>query len=126
MVAAQTVLSDADIPVGTSAVVFFQTLGGALFVSVALNIFTNTFRKGLEDLGIPTASIEILLRTGATAIRDSKEFAPEQLPGVIQAYHEAIMESFYASVATGIIAFLGSLGLEWKSVKGKKIEMAAA
>lgn len=126
MVAAQTVLADADIAIGTSAVVFFQTLGGALFVSVALNIFTNQFRAGLEDLGIPNKSIEILLRTGATAIRTSTEFAPEQLPAVIQAYHDAIMQSFYASVGTSLIAVIGSFGLEWKSVKGKKIEMAAA
>lgn len=126
MVAAQTVLTDKDIPIGTSAVVFFQTLGGALFVSVALNIFTNKFRSELEALGLPAANIEILLRTGATAIRSSPQFPPEMLPGVLAAYNEAIVRSFYSSVATGLIAVLGSLGLEWKSVKGKKVEMAAA
>lgn len=34
MIAAQTVLKLEDVPTGTSVIIFFQTLGGALFISV--------------------------------------------------------------------------------------------
>lgn len=123
MIAAQTVLKNEDIPIGTAAVIFFQTLGGALFVSVGLNVFTNKFSEGLAKL--PGVNVPMVLATGATALKKSPAFAPELLPQVLVAYNDAITESFYASVAMACVGFIGSLGMEWKSVKGKKLELAA-
>ncbi|TGZ78952.1 MFS general substrate transporter [Ascodesmis nigricans] len=124
MIAAQTVLKTEDIPVGTAAIIFSQTLGGALFIAVGLNIFTNEFSSKLSKL--PGVNVPMVLATGATSLKQSPAFAPELLPQVIEAYSASITQSFYASVAMAIVGFLGSLGMEWKSVKGKKIEMVAA
>ncbi|KAL9011374.1 MAG: hypothetical protein Q9173_003772 [Seirophora scorigena] len=41
LMAAQTVLPLDDVSIGTALVIFAQTLGGAIFVSAAENIFTN-------------------------------------------------------------------------------------
>lgn len=119
MIAAQTVLKQRDIPIGSAAVVFFQTLGGALFISVAQNIFATELIKGIVAR-IPDMPAAAILNTGATALTST--FSPEVLPSIIQAYSEAITKSFYASIALAIVAFAGSLGLEMVSVKGKKIE----
>jgi hypothetical protein len=122
LMAVQTVLDIKDVPTGTSVVIFLQTLGGALFVSVAQNVFTN---KLVADLAkyVPTLDPKIVLSTGATAIQSSipKEF----LAGVTLAYNNALVKAFTVSLALAAMSMLGSALVEWKSVKGKKVEVAA-
>jgi hypothetical protein len=43
LIAVQTVLDISQVPVGTSVIIFVQTLGGALFVSVGKLINPNFF-----------------------------------------------------------------------------------
>ncbi|KAI5779503.1 MFS transporter [Geopyxis carbonaria] len=123
MIAAQTVLKDNDVPIGTSAMVFFQTLGGALFVSIGQNIFTNQYLDGLAKLG-DSVDIPAVIMAGATGFRAI--VSEKALPAVLQAYNDAVTTSFYGSVALGGVAVIGSLGLEWISVKGKQIEATMA
>ena len=123
MVAAQTVLPMKDIPIGTSIVIFCQMLGGALFISVAQNIFSNELVKGLA--GIPGIDPLQVVHTGATElaglIKDS-----QMLGLVIEAYNHALVKSYQIGLIMVCLSAIGAAGIEWKSVKGKKIEMAAA
>ncbi|KAI5838933.1 major facilitator superfamily domain-containing protein [Morchella snyderi] len=123
MIAAQTVLKLEDVPTGTSCVIFFQTLGGALFISVGQNVFTSKLIEGLTA-SMPDFDPAIVLSTGATSLQSM--FSPDQLPMILQAYNDALTQCFYPSVAMACLGFLGSLGMEWVSVKGKKIEMGMA
>jgi hypothetical protein len=118
MIAAQTVLTLDDIPIGSAIIVFFQTLGGALFISVGQNVFSNKLVEGI--VARTSMNPATILQTGATAL--TKTFPADILPAILEAYNHAITTSFYAAVATAIVAFLGGLGMEWVSVKGKKIE----
>lgn len=120
MIAAQTVLKLEDVPTGTSCVIFFQTLGGALFISVGQNVFTSKLIEGLTE-SMPNFDPAIVLSTGATSLQNM--FSPDQLPMILKAYNNALTQCFYPSVAMACLGFLGSLGMEWVSVKGKKIEM---
>ena len=123
LIAVQTVLPIADVPVGTALIMFTQTFGGALFVSVGQNVFANRLSAGLllEASGIDPA---IILRSGATTL---KQAVPQEfLPGVLIAYNRALTETWYVSVAMACLTVIGTAGLEWKSVKGKKIEMGVA
>ncbi|KAF8544715.1 major facilitator superfamily domain-containing protein [Trichophaea hybrida] len=119
MIAAQTVLKMDDIPVGSAIIVFFQTLGGALFISVGQNVFSNKLVEGIVAR-IPDMDPARILETGATSL--TKTFSGSQLPLILEAYNRAITQSFYAAVAMAVVAFFGGLGMEWVSVKGKKIE----
>ncbi|KAF7312051.1 DHA14-like major facilitator [Mycena indigotica] len=56
VIAAQTVLPLKDVPVGTSILMFLQTLGGALFISAGTNVFTNRLVSGLIRANIPGVS----------------------------------------------------------------------
>ncbi|TKA73428.1 hypothetical protein B0A49_06837 [Cryomyces minteri] len=123
LIAVQTVLPAADIPIGTAIMMFSQTLGGALFISIAQNVFTNQLLKSLKE-AVPDLNPAIVLATGATSLKTSIE--AKFLPGVLQAYNTAIMDTFYVSVALGALSLFGALAMEWKSVKGKKTEMAMA
>ncbi len=122
-IAVQVVLSKKDMPVGNAVAIFFNSLGGAVSISIAQNIFSNTlimeiprYTEGVEPWKIVAA--------GATHIREVTP--PAQLKGVLFAYNIAVTHSYILSIACASIAFLFSLGFEWKSVKGKKLEMGGA
>ncbi|KAI9887005.1 MAG: MFS sugar transporter [Watsoniomyces obsoletus] len=121
-IAVQTVLPMSDIAMGTTIVVFLQTLGGALFIAVAQNVFTNKLEEGL--VGVANLEPGIVLRTGATSLKNV--IPRESLPGVLVAYNAAITETFYVGVAMASLTIIGSAGMEWKSVKGKKITAGGA
>ncbi len=123
LIAVQTVLPLADVPVGTALIMFTQTFGGALFVSVGQNVFQNRLLSGLlqEARGFDPSSI---LRTGATTLKTT--VPPEYLPGVLVAYNRALTQTWHVSVAMACLTGIGAASLEWKSVKGKKIEVGMA
>lgn len=125
IIAAQTVLKLDDVPVGTSLIIFMQTLGGALFISVAQNIFTNRLVSNLLAK-VPSLDPSIVLRTGATSLKHADGIDPRLLPDVLFAYNRALTQTFYVSLALAALSIFGSAGIEWKSVKGKKIESVMA
>ncbi|KAJ7499709.1 DHA14-like major facilitator, partial [Mycena latifolia] len=121
IMAAQTVLSLQDIPTGTSLIMFMQTLGGALFVSVGQNVFTNKLATGLASQ-VPGVNPAIVLSAGATSLRNSID--AQYLPAVLSVYNQALTSAYYVSVAMACLSLAGALAIEWKSIKGKNIEMA--
>lgn len=65
---------------------FSQTLGGALFVAVAQNIFLNDLTLGIQKL-IPGFSVKVLYQsTGATSVRQMLGESNPLLPKVLEAY----------------------------------------
>ncbi|KAL8703943.1 MAG: hypothetical protein Q9201_002893 [Fulgogasparrea decipioides] len=123
LIAAQTVLPLDDVPVGTTIIIFLQTLGGALFISVAQNIFNNRLISNLLT-DVPSINPGFILKIGATNLKNAVD--PAQLGGVLRAYNSAITQTFYVSVAMAALSIFGAALIEWKSVKGKKLETVAA
>ncbi|TVY38445.1 Aspyridones efflux protein [Lachnellula occidentalis] len=123
MIAVQTFLDISQVPVGTSVIIFVQTLGGALFVSIGQNVFANKLVEGLAKYA-PTVDPALVLSTGATSIQ--KSIDPSVLPGVTMAYNSGLTEAYLVATIMASFTIIGSLAIEWKSVKGKKIEMGAA
>ena len=117
-VAVQVVTTQKDMPTANACVMFFNSLGGALSISIAQNIFVNTLSKEIPKY-VPGFDPKIIAQAGATNIR---LVVPGQLlPGVLHGYNNAIVTAFILAIATSGIAFFVSLGMEQKSVKGKKI-----
>lgn len=126
LIAAQTVLELKDIPTGTSMLIFAQTFGGALFISVAQNVFTNRLASNIVKT-VPTLNPAIVLKTGATQLSKAVTAQdPSLLPGVLSSYNDALDQTYYVAVALACLSLFGALGIEWKSVKGKKLEAVAA
>ena len=121
IIAAQTVLPLADVPMGTSIIVFTQILGGAIFISVAQNVFSNQLVANLRT-AVPNLNPGIVLQTGATNLKDAipKEF----LHGTLIAYNKALTQTWYVGVALACLSCIGAAGMEWKSVKQKKVNTA--
>ena len=103
--------------------IFFNSLGGALAISIAQNIFSNTLAQELVKLA-PSLNPATIIAAGATHVADVTP--PALLPAVLQAYDIAVTRAYTLSIATGCIAFICSFFMEWKSVKGKKLSMGGA
>ncbi|KAK9365306.1 major facilitator superfamily domain-containing protein [Lipomyces kononenkoae] len=123
LLAAQVVLKLDDVPVGTALIVFAQTLGGALFVSVAQNVFSNRLVSGVIQAA-PGLDPKLVISAGATNI--GTMIPSQYVAGVQIAYNRALTETWYVAVAMSCLSIIGAIGMEWKSVKGQKLEAVAA
>ena len=94
-----------------------------MFVSVGQNVFANKLTEGLAKYA-PTVDPKVVLSTGATSIQHSID--PAVLPGVTMAYNAGLTEAYLVAAIMASFTIIGSVAIEWKSVKGKKIEMGAA
>ncbi len=122
-VAVQVVLNDKDMPTGNAMAIFFNSLGGAISISIAQNIFSNGLSTNLPRYA-PEVSASGVINAGATHLREYVK--PEYLPGVLKAYMVALSQAYVIPIAVGGIATICACFVEWKSVKGKKVIAAAA
>jgi len=122
-VAVQVVLNKKDMPSGNAVTIFFNTLGGAISISIAQNIFSNTLVQEIPKYakGVNPATV---FHAGATHIRQVTP--PDKLAGVLMAYNIAVTRTYVLPVACAGLAFLTCALFEWKTVKGKKLELGGA
>jgi len=114
--AAQTVLAKKDVPTGVSLNFFAQQLGGSIFVSVGENILVNRLIAGLSS--IPDFDPAVIVNTGATEIKSA--IGSQYLDVVRIIYNHAITDVFDVAVALACLTVIGSLLIEWRSVKAQK------
>jgi len=117
-IAAQTVLSRADIPIGVALMFFAQGLGGAVFISISEVVFTTRLISSLGALGIDS---QLVMSTGAKNLRDV--VPADSLDSVLIAYNDALTSSFQVALAVSIVSVIAAALVEWKSVKAKKLGM---
>ncbi|MCJ1379800.1 hypothetical protein MMC17_002903 [Xylographa soralifera] len=123
-IAAQTVLRKDQVAIGISLLNFIQLLGGTIFVTVCQNLLENELIMGLTGK-IPNFDPASIANQGATSLR---QLVPaDKLPLVLDVYNDSLRSVWYVALALSCLVFIGSLGLEWKSVKkNKKQETAQA
>lgn len=115
--AAQTVLAKQDVPMGVSIIMFMQQFSGAIFVSVAQNVFGAALVANLVAT-IPGLSPMMIVNTGATNLRGIVA-DPEELREVLVAYNGALQRVFLVAVVLACLSVFGAAGMQWRSVKGK-------
>ncbi|KAI1195074.1 major facilitator superfamily domain-containing protein [Nemania serpens] len=111
--AAQTVLPKNDVAIGASLMFFSQILGGAIFISVGQNVLNNQLVERLA--GLPGFSPGLIQTGGATSLINS--FPAEYRHDVLVAYNESLRTVFRAGLALAALSVIGSLAMEWRSVK---------
>lgn len=118
-VAAQTILDPKDASIGIALIQFTNSFGPAVFVSVAQTVFTGRLIADLEKFA-PVLSDPAALATNGLA--DLKErVGKEDLGGALMEYDKALMQTFYLPVALAALGLVGASGMEWRSVKKKKV-----
>ncbi|KAK0618941.1 major facilitator superfamily domain-containing protein [Immersiella caudata] len=130
VMAVQTVLSIDDVPIASSLVVFMQTLGAAVFVSVGQTVFSNRLITNLDaQLGVssgPNFNPTELFKTEVGATDIVSKLPPDLRFPVLQAFNDAITRVFIVSICASSLTIVGSLAMEWRSVKKVKSAKGAA
>ena len=117
--AAQAVLSRRDASTGVALIMFCQQLGGAVFVSVGQNVFSNELINGLRPIsGINPATV---VKTGATEIKNVVDV--RFLNQVRGAYNGALTKTFTAALVMAALSIIGALFMEWKNIKKGKQDL---
>lgn len=118
--AVHVVLPPDDLPVGNALIVFFQSLGGALAVSIGQNVLSNVLLRQLERL--PQINASRVIAAGATDLSASiADIPPALLEPVRTAYSFALSRTYVLPIIAGGVAFLCSFGMENRTVKKDKI-----
>ncbi|OCT48657.1 putative HC-toxin efflux carrier TOXA [Cladophialophora carrionii] len=117
-VCASTVLAEGDVAIGTALITFLQTLSGAVFLAVSQNVYLNRLASSLSR-DLPGLDPNLVLRVGATELKNA--VSPGDLDVVKHAYNDALTFMWYISVALACVTLFGAMGIEWRSVKAKKV-----
>ena len=113
-VAVQSVVTLEQLTIASALVSAFQALGGAIFISVGNTVLLNE----LYDAALPGIDIDAIIAAGATGFRF---FVPGKgIPALLDVYNRALQKVFEMALVCSALAFLVALGLEWRSIEGKK------
>jgi hypothetical protein len=115
--AVQTMLPPADVNLGIGVILFGQSMGPAVFIAIAQVIFTNQLSSRMENIvpGLTPAYIE------ERGLGDIINGVPVQrLNEVLSAIDRSLTSTWYLPVALGCATIVGSLLVEWRSVKHKQ------
>jgi hypothetical protein len=114
----QTVVHLRDIPVATSMTLFFNQLGSAVFLFIAQSILENILLSRMTDID-PTLTKSQIISAGATGLKSL--VSGDELQETLIAYAKGVDATFImATVMAGLAVFV-ACGVEWKSVKSKKV-----
>ena len=103
-------------------VIFSQSFGAAVFLSLAETIFSNSFGNLITKYA-PSVSGQSIIDAGATGFR--RIVSGTNLAGVLIAYSKSIDRIFYLAAGMGIGCFILAWGMGWKDLRKKK-EMSKA
>ncbi|KXX76653.1 putative HC-toxin efflux carrier TOXA [Madurella mycetomatis] len=95
-----------DLSSSTAIILFFQTVGGAFWVSAAQSAFVNSLVARLATSASDVNPL-VLLGTGATQIRNV--FPPDQIPGILVAYMAGIKTALAIAIGACGLSFMVSL-----------------
>lgn len=117
--AVQIVLPAEEVAIGTAAVVAFQSLGGAVFISVGNTILQNSLRTASKENKLPGVDIKAVIDAGASDFR--KKVTAEQLPALLKVYNKALQRVFIAAIPVAALAIVACCFMEMISIEdGKK------
>ncbi|KAF2162438.1 hypothetical protein M409DRAFT_69055 [Zasmidium cellare ATCC 36951] len=115
--AVQTTLSDADVNLGIGVILFGQSMGPAVFISMAQVIFTNLLSSNLHNV-VPGLSPKFIEDHGLGDIASSVPVSQREL--VLNGIDQSLTHTWYLAVALSCTTIIGSLLVEWRSVKQKQ------
>ena len=116
VIVGQAVVKTSDLSSVSAMILFFQTMGGAIWVSAGQAGWSNTLLKEVA-IRVPDVSPGLVLATGATELR--KVFTPEQLPGILDANMAGVRVPIAIAIACSVVVVLLSPAARWENIKGK-------
>lgn len=123
IIVAQGVADPSDLSSISSIILFFQTVTGALFISVAQALFTNKLLQEVKA-NVHGVSPGLVVITGATELADR---FPQHLHAIRKAYMAGLKDAYTLAIALGGVAcVIAVVTLIWDNRNLKAKEKAQA
>lgn len=123
IIVGQAAAKSDDLASVTATILFFQTVGGAFFVSAAQSAFLNRLITTIAS-SAPNVNPAMVVGTGATEIRTV--FPPEDVPGILIAYMAGIKVALGISIGGAGIALLIGIFGKWKRLNTETMKETGA
>ncbi|RFU32819.1 hypothetical protein B7463_g3499, partial [Scytalidium lignicola] len=114
VIVTQGIVEASDLSSVSALTLFFQIIGGSLFISASQAAFANKLVVALPKYA-PSVDPHLVVATGAAELR--KVFVPEVIPGILEAYMQGLRVSFALTIALGGISLITSLFSPWKKLR---------
>lgn len=118
LVAVQAVLPRETVSIGTSLVIFAQSLSGSIFVSIGNSLLRNQLSVRLSEERLPGVNINEILSVGATEVRN--KIPVEELAQFLVIYNDALQKLFILAIPLMAMALFTAFAMEWRSLKQEK------
>ena len=92
-----------------------------MFLAIAQAVFLNKLLPAMQAIN-PSITKENIIEAGAIGLKGL--VSGDELAATLVAYAKSLDKMFLLPVAMGVLATLFTLGMEWRSVKGQKIQQA--
>lgn len=115
--AVQTMLPVKDTSTGIAIIYFAQNFGPAIFLAIAQTIFLNRLSENLTVL-VPGLSPNAVNNMGLTELR--MLVCQDELGKALGILDKSLMQTWYLAVGLTCMTMVGSIAMEWGSVKDKK------
>jgi hypothetical protein len=123
ILAVQAGSKNVDIASGIALLCFSENFGGALFVSVAQNLWANKLAQNLQ--GIANIDAASVVKSGATQITSLTQ-DPNTIRAIRVAYNDSLLQPFLVALILLCVATFGAVGVDWKNIKAKDENKADA
>ncbi|KAH8647040.1 major facilitator superfamily transporter [Tricladium varicosporioides] len=121
MIVPQTILKGEDIALGTSVIMFAETISGTIFLAICESVFQS---KLISELLIraPTVSPGIVVTTGASNLRSAMSdiYSIQIVEAILESYSKSLQPVWIIAVLLGTLSILGAVCIEWVSIKEDK------
>jgi len=97
---------------------FFNQLGSAIFLFIAQSILDNILLSRMNDID-PNLTKSQIISAGATGL--TSLISGDQLQQTLVAYAKGVDATFIMATVMAGLAVFAACGVEWKSVKSKKV-----
>ena len=114
--AVATVLPIKDVPIGIGVIGFVARLFSAIFISASATLFQTRLYAEVGAQA-PGQNVTVLRNTGLSELREV--IGQDRLRDVLLGYGEAVSQTLYLPVALTVLSLVGTLSMEWRSVKKK-------
>lgn len=114
IIAIQAVVTGEELSTAMAFIVFTQSLGPAVVLTLCNLIFYTSLRAQLPQEA-PQVDATAVINAGATGFREI--VSPDDMPGVLKAYATSIDKTFYLVVAMAAACGLVLWGMGWKNLK---------
>ncbi|KAF2435063.1 major facilitator superfamily transporter [Tothia fuscella] len=101
IIVGQAIVALEDVSSITAILVFFQSVSGAIFVSVGNSLFTNKLISTVPKL-VAGVDPQLVVATGATELR--KVFSADQVPRLVRSYMSGLKDAYALGIALGGLA----------------------